>query len=217
MEKPQNRAFRIGLTGGIASGKSLVADRFAEHGVPIIDTDEIARQVVEPGRPGWYAIRTRFGAAVFDSDRRLDRRHLRELVFDDPDARHDLEAALHPLIRARTLEIADRANGPYQVLVVPLMVETGFDALVDRVLVIDCPESVQRSRLLARDDEAPDRIERMLAAQADRQARLSRADDVIDNTGTAEQTRARVDALHERYLQLARAALICGHAPGSAE
>ncbi len=205
MDKPQNRVFRIGLTGGIASGKSLVAARFAEHGVPTIDTDVIARQVVEPGQPGWDAVHTRFGATVLGDDGRLDRRRLRALVFDDPDARRDLEAALHPLIRAQTLEIADRAGGPYQVLVVPLLFETGFDALVDRTLVVDCPQSVQRSRLLARDDETPDRVERILAAQADRQTRLSRADDVIDNSGTPEQTRTRVDALHAQYLRFARA------------
>ncbi|MAF84492.1 MAG: dephospho-CoA kinase [Gammaproteobacteria bacterium] len=202
-DKPRSNELRIGLTGGIASGKSTVAAMFAEYGVPIIDTDVIARQVVEPGQPGLAAVTDRFGTDLLTRDGYLDRHRLRNLVFTDEDQRHALEAILHPLIRTRTLELANQAGGPYQVLVVPLLVETNFDALVDRVLVTDCPESLQRTRLLARDDETPERIEQILAAQVDRRERLAAADDVIDNAGTPAQTRAQVAALHALYLQLA--------------
>jgi dephospho-CoA kinase len=203
IDQPRNRELRIGLTGGIASGKSTVAKMFAELGVPVIDTDVVARQVVEPGQPGLDAVIDRFGADLLTRDGHLDRRALRNLVFDEADQRHALEAIVHPLIRARTIELADQAGGPYQVLVIPLLVETNFSALVDRVLVIDCPENQQRTRLLARDDETPERVNQILAAQVGRQKRLAAADDVIDNAGSLEQTRARVAELHAQYLELA--------------
>jgi len=203
INQPRNRELRIGLTGGIASGKSIVARMFAEQGVPVIDTDIVARQVVEPGQPGLDAVIDRFGTDLLTRDGHLDRRRLRNLVFDDADQRHALEVIMHPLIRARTIELADQAGGPYQVLVVPLLVETGFSDLIDRVLVIDCPENLQRTRLLARDDETPERVNQILAAQAGRQERLAVADDVVDNTGSLEQTRARVAELHAQYLGLA--------------
>lgn len=201
----RNRALRIGLTGGIASGKSTVAEIFAELGVPVIDTDIVARQVVAPGQPGLDAVIGKFGTDLLTTDGRLDRQTLRTIVFDDPDKRHALEAILHPLIRARTLEWAQQAGGPYQVFVVPLLVETGFGEIVDRVLVVDCTESQQRSRLLARDNESPESIDRMLAAQAGRAERLTKADDVIDNRGTVAQLRTRVNELHTEYLRLATA------------
>jgi len=203
INQPRNRELRIGLTGGIASGKSIVARMFAEQGVPVIDTDIVARQVVEPGQPGLDAVIDRFGTDLLTRDGHLDRRRLRNLVFDDADQRHALEVIMHPLIRARTIELADQAGGPYQMLVVPLLVETGFSDLIDRVLVIDCPENLQRTRLLARDDETPERVNQILAAQAGRQERLAVADDVVDNTGSLEQTRARVAELHAQYLGLA--------------
>jgi len=203
MTHPRNRELRIGLTGGIASGKSTVADIFTEYGIPVIDTDTVARQVVTPGQPGLDAVIERFGTNLLTSDGQLDRQALRSLVFDDPGKRHDLEAILHPLIRARTVEWAKQAGGPYQVIVVPLLIETGFGELVDRVLVVDCSDSQQRSRLLARDNETPARIDRILAAQATRQERLAKADEVIDNAGSLEQLRARVAELHTQYLELA--------------
>jgi len=202
--KPRNRELSIGLTGGIASGKSTVADMFAQLGIPVIDTDIVARQVVEPGQPGLDAIIDRFGPDLLTRDGHLDRRRLRRLVFDDTNQRQTLEAILHPLIRTRTMELANEASGPYRVLVVPLLVETGFGDLADRVLVVDCPEKQQRSRLLERDDESPGRIKRILAAQAGRQERLAAADDVVDNTGTLEQTRAQVARLHAQYLLQAK-------------
>jgi dephospho-CoA kinase len=203
MTPPRNRELRIGLTGGIASGKSTVAEIFAEYGVPIIDTDAIARQVVATGQPGFDGVIERFGTDLLTPDGQLDRQALRALIFDNPGKRHDLEAILHPLIHTQTIEWAQQAGGPYQMIVVPLLVETDFGKLVDRVLVVDCPESRQRSRLLARDNETPARIDRILAAQAGRQERLTKADDVINNAGSLEQLRVRVVELHAKYLRLA--------------
>ncbi len=137
-------------------------------------------------------------------DNRLDRRRMRNLVFNNADRRRTLEAILHPLIRTRTIELADQAGGPYQLLVAPLLVETDFGALVARVLVVDCPEKQQRDRLLMRDNETVERIEQILAAQTSRAERLAAADDVVDNSGSPEQTREQVAKLHEQYLQLAK-------------
>ena len=204
MNEPDDRELRIGLTGGIASGKSTVADLFAEYAIPVIDTDIVARQVVEPGQPGLESIINRFGTGLLTRDQHLDRRKLRSLVFADKSQRLALEAILHPLIRTRTIEWAGQAGGPYQVLVVPLLIETGFRTLVDRVLVVDCPEEQQRARLLARDDETPERVGQILAAQAGLAERLAAADDIIDNSGTLAQTRSQVTELHTRYLHLAQ-------------
>ena len=204
MAPDSTTVLRIGLTGGIASGKSLVADCFADMGIPVIDTDEIARVVVEPGQPALEEIRAQFGAEILTPDGHLDRRAMRRLVFDDALQRRRLEAILHPRIRHEALERAKRAGGPYQVLVVPLLVESGFDQLTDRVLVIDCPRALQEARLLDRDSEDPGRIERILAAQLSRDDRLRAADDVIDNSGTVAATLAQVKALHERYLAIAQ-------------
>jgi dephospho-CoA kinase len=198
------RFFRVGLTGGIASGKSAVAAMFASLGVPVIDTDEIARAVVAKGSIALGEVVAAFGARFLDADGGLDRRALRAHVFADDDARRRLEAILHPHIEAATLAAADDAGGPYQVLVVPLLIESGFDRHVDRILVVDCPEDVQRQRLLQRDHEDPARIERILGAQADRPTRLARADDVVANTGSLEELREQVGKLHRLYMEFAR-------------
>lgn len=203
MPRESDKMLRIGLTGGIASGKSLVAGFFADLGVPIIDTDQIARDVVQPGQPALEEIRQAFGAAVMTADGSLDRRRMRALVFSEPSRRAKLERILHPRIRWETLAQADRADGRYQVLVVPLLIESGFGEITDRVLVVDCPVELQKARLLARDDEDPAQVERMLAAQISRDQRLAAADDVIDNSGTIESTRTQVAELHERYLLMA--------------
>jgi len=213
MTHPRNRELRIGLTGGIASGKSTVAEIFTEYGVPVIDTDTVARQVVAPGQPGLVTVIEKFGTDLLTADGRLDRQSLRSLVFADPDKRHDLEAILHPLIRTRTVEWAKQAGGPYQLFVVPLLVETGFGELVDRVLVVDCSDSRQRSRLIERDNESPARIDRILAAQAGRQDRLAKADDIIDNSGSLKQLRVQVAELHEKYLRLASSVAPLGPDP----
>jgi dephospho-CoA kinase len=199
------RSLRIALTGGIASGKSLVADSFAALGVPVIDTDVIARQVVEPGEPALAEVVTAFGPGVLGADGRLDRRRLRELIFADATARRRLEAILHPAIRIEMERQSLAADGPYQVLVIPLLTEGGRRDHVDRVLVVDVPESLQVERLITRDSVSREQALASLGAQATRAARLAFADDVIDNTGSAGDLRAKVAALHEQYLRLASA------------
>lgn len=196
---------RLGLTGGIASGKSLVASCFARLGVPVIDTDMVAREVVEPGQPALDELVEAFGPAILDGQGRLDRRTLRARVFADPAERHRLEGIVHPRIRARTLELADSAGGPYIVIVVPLLIESGFNQLVDEVIVVDCPEAEQRARLKARDGDDAAQADRMMAAQLGRAARLAAADVIIDNSGSISDTRIQVEQLHERYLEKARA------------
>ncbi|MEQ1801152.1 MAG: dephospho-CoA kinase [Gammaproteobacteria bacterium] len=195
--------YRIGLTGGIASGKSTVAEMFAALGVPVIDTDVIARDVVAPGTPGLASVVTTFGPGVLGTDGALDRRRLRSLVFDDPGQRQRLEAILHPRILERMEALSAASGGPYQVLVIPLLFESGLETRVDRVLLIDCSESVQRERLMVRDGESAAGADRILSAQLDRQTRLDRADDVLVNAGSVDELRRRTLALHDGYLQLA--------------
>lgn len=198
------REFRVGLTGGIASGKSTVAELFAAHGVPVIDTDKIARDVVAPGQPALAEIAAAFGSRFLDDRGALDRRRLRSHVFEADERRRQLEAIVHPRIEAATLAACATAGGSYQVLVVPLLLESGFDRHIDRILVVDCPVGTQRARLLARDTESPEQVERMLAAQLSREARLAHADDVIVNDGPLAQLRAEVQRLHQLYLRLAK-------------
>jgi len=200
-----NRPLRIGLTGGIASGKSTVADMFADLGVPVIDTDVIAREVVRPGEPALEEIRETFGDGVIAADGTLDRAAMRAIVFGDDAARRRLEAILHPRIGATTRAQADAAGGDYQVIVVPLLVGSSLRAFVDRVLVVDCDEETQVARLLARDAESEVQARRILAAQSSRDERLAIADDVIVNDGGLDATREQVLALHRCYLRVAAA------------
>jgi dephospho-CoA kinase len=199
-------ALRVGLTGGIASGKSLVANMFAKLGPEIVDADRVAREVVAPGEPVLAALREAFGAEVLSSRGELDRAALRKLVFADAEKRRTLDALLHPLIRARLLARLDQVRGPYAIIAVPLLVETDFAALVDRIAVVDCPESVQLERLMRRDGIPRTEAVAMIAAQADRATRLRAAHDVIDNSGDVEATRRQVALLHHRYLDLANRA-----------
>lgn len=204
--EPASRAYRVALTGGIASGKTTVANLFAAHGVPLVDTDLIAREVVEPGQPALAAVVATFGADVLDQEGRLDRRRLREIIFGDAAARGRLEAILHPAIRAEMERQSAAAAdaGPYQLLVIPLLAEGGRRNHVDRVLVVDTPESVQVARLMARDAVTREQAEASLRAQAARTARLGMADDVVTNTGRIEDLRDQVDALHLQYVNFAR-------------
>lgn len=204
--QPASRAYRVALTGGIASGKTTVANLFAAHGVPLVDTDLIAREVVEPGQPALAAVVATFGADVLDQEGRLDRRRLREIIFGDAAARGRLEAILHPAIRAEMERQSAAAAdaGPYQLLVIPLLAEGGRRNHVDRVLVVDTPESVQVARLMARDAVTREQAEASLRAQAARTARLGIADDVVNNTGRIEDLRDQVDALHLQYVNFAR-------------
>jgi dephospho-CoA kinase len=197
--------FRVGLTGGIASGKTAVANLFATHGVPVIDTDIIAREVVEPGQPALATVVDAFGTGVLAADGRLDRPRLRERIFGDAEARRRLEAILHPAIRAEMERQSRAAGGSYQVLVIPLLVEGGRRDHIDRVLVVDVPEATQIERLMRRDGVSRDQAEAALRAQASRDARLAFADDVIENTGDVAALETRVAKLHGEYLRLAGA------------
>ena len=204
-QRPAGEGFlRVGLTGGIASGKSAVADRFADRGVPVLDTDLIAREVVEPGTPGLARLVDAFGPTILDADGALDRAVMRERVFARPAERRRLEAIVHPLV-LETLETrAAVAGGPYQILVIPLLVETGLADRVDRVLVVDCDPDLQKDRLLARDGGGRDAATQILAAQADRDARLAAADDVLVNAGTLDDLTPLVARLDEFYRRLAK-------------
>ena len=193
----------VGLTGGIASGKTAVSRRFEALGAAVIDTDILARAVVEPGTTGLDAIRERFGADVIAADGYLDRPALRQRIFTDPSARHDLEAITHPRIRTAVAEALATVREPYALIVVPLLLETGWTDLMDRILVIDARPDQQRERLMRRDGTDPEQTDRMLASQAERHARLAIADDVITNDGDTEALDARVADLHDQYLQTA--------------
>jgi dephospho-CoA kinase len=195
----------VGLTGGIASGKSAVANMFMKLGAGLVDTDVLAREVVAPGEPGLAAVRTLFGPSVMTATGELNRAVMRSLIFADPEKRRHLEDLLHPLIRERTLRRLDLLDGPYAIVVVPLLVETGFVELVDRVLVVDCPPTLQLERLIHRDRIPRAEAIAMIEAQADRVERLQTADDVIDNSGDHESTRRQVHHLHDQYIELARA------------
>ena len=198
--------YTVGLTGGIASGKSLVSGMFRSHGVPVLDADQVSRIVVEPGRPALGEIATRFGTGVLLPDGQLDRRRMREIVFADPQARLALEHITHPRIREYIRAWLDAQDAPYCILENAILFESGMDALVDRVVAVDVPEDLQRLRLVERDGIDPLLVERMLAAQSPRELRRSRADDVIENTGTIEQTADEVRRLHASYLVRAAAA-----------
>lgn len=194
---------RVGLTGGIGSGKSAVASLLALRGVPIIDTDEIARQLTEPGETPHDEIIRAFGKAILDENKKIDRDKLREQVFNNVDERHRLEAILHPQIRETVRKKLSVLDSPYCIIVVPLLVESGFVDLIDRVLVVDVSESTQIQRTMARSGLSEVEIRKILTAQATRAQRLQKADDVIDNNGDRKRLEAEVERLHQWYLALA--------------
>ena len=196
--------FTVGLTGGIGSGKSMVADLFAKRGVAVIDTDEIAHELTRPGGEAIEAIRTAFGASSIGADGALDRDGMRKLVFGDAAARKSLEGILHPLIRKESARRSARTRSPYAILVVPLLVEGGVDrSRYSRVLVVDCSEEQQVERAMRRSGLSEKEVRAILAAQATREQRLARADDVIDNSGTPGALERQVSHLDEKYLTLA--------------
>ena len=200
-----SRVFRIALTGGIASGKSTVADMFGELGAVLIDTDLIAREVVLPGTAGLQDIVDSFGADILDADGMLDRPAMRRLVFADDSRRQQLEAILHPKIRQEAERQMQTRGGPYQIVIVPLLFESPLKSLVDRIVVVDCSEQIQLERLLARDIGTRDQARRMITAQAGRQERLALADDVVANDADLSETLRQVTALHTLYMSLAGA------------
>ncbi len=193
---------RIALTGGIASGKSTVAQLFTALGAKLIDTDQIARDIVAPPSLVLDQIVARFGPAVLNPAGNLDRSRLRSIVFNDSSARKDLEALTHPAIRAEVARQSASLGGPYQIIAVPLLAETGTRSDYDRVLVVDTDPQRQILRLMQRDGCDENAARRMLAAQASRAERRSIADDIIENNGEIPALAAQVEALHRRYLDL---------------
>lgn len=194
----------VGLTGGIASGKSTAARFFRTLGVPVIDADQVARDVVAPGTPGLAAVAGAFSADVLQADGTLDRRRMREIVFADPGERLRLEAILHPLIRDEIRARLGQIQTAYCVLDAALLIESpALRALVQRVLVIDVPVPLQVARLMQRDGMTAAQCEAMLAAQASREQRLEGADDVVDNAGDLTALQRQLESMHARYLHLA--------------
>ncbi len=197
------KTLRIGLTGGIASGKTTVAKMFDDLGVSVIDTDVIAREVVRPGEPALEAIRDRFGDAVIDETGNLNRVAMRKLIFANESLRLDIEGILHPLIGVETRRQANAETGPYQIIVVPLLVGSPLMQFVDRVLVVDCDEETQMQRLLTRDSETVEQAQRIIAAQSSRAERLAIGDDIISTDKPFDAIREHVLILDTMYRNLA--------------
>ncbi|EEZ4382183.1 dephospho-CoA kinase [Escherichia whittamii] len=195
--------YTVALTGGIGSGKSTVANAFADLGINVIDADIIARQVVEPGTPALRAIAEHFGADIIAADGTLQRRTLRERIFAHPEEKNWLNALLHPLIQQETQRQIQQSTSPYVLWVVPLLVENSLHKKANRVLVVDVSPETQLMRTMQRDDVTREHVEQILAAQATREARLAVADDVIDNNGTPNAIASDVARLHAHYMQLA--------------
>ncbi|HEX7027127.1 MAG TPA: cell division protein ZapD [Gammaproteobacteria bacterium] len=193
--------FVVGLTGGIGSGKSTIAKLFAEHNVPIIDADLIARELVEPGQAALEEIVDTFGPDVLNRDGTLDRRKLRARVFEDAGQRKRLEAILHPRIRHDMMERLEAVNAPYAVMVIPLLIDTGYWNMIDRILVVDVDEEDQLQRVMQRDGVTREQAQAIVDTQVSREDRLVAADDVIENHSDITALRKQVDALHERYVQ----------------
>ncbi len=202
MTSPASKPWILGLTGGIGSGKSAAAQYFVDLGVHLVDADQAARWVVEPGRPALEQIAEHFGASVLQADGTLNRAALRELIFKDPQQRVWLESLLHPLIREEIRQYLARAESAYAILVSPLLLETSQHQMVQRVLVIDVPESVQIERTVLRDKTNEEQVRAILKAQASRDERLSRADDVIVNDRDPAWLKSEVERLHHFYLTL---------------
>ena len=197
---------RVGLTGGIGSGKSTIASLFTMRGVPVIDTDEIARSLTEPGQEAFIEIVRIYGDTILDEGRRIDRHKLRERVFDNADDRRRLENILHPRIRTIVREKLAALEAPYGILVVPLLVESGFTDLVDRVLVVDTFENVQIQRTAARTGLSELEIRKIMSTQASRAQRLQQANDVIENNADRKQLEGEVERMHQWYQSLATTA-----------
>lgn len=201
-------AFTVGLTGGIGSGKSTVAQLFEARGIAVVDADAIAHQLTAPGGAAIAAISSQFGAEFIDSGGALDRAKMRAHVFSRPQERKRLEAILHPLIRAETSRQADAAKSAYRILMIPLLVEAQANdptwrARFDRVLVVDCSEATQVSRVMTRSGLTEAAVRTIMAAQAERSVRRAAADDIVDNDGGTDMLPAQVERLHRRYLALA--------------
>lgn len=191
--------YRVGLTGGIGSGKSTVSRYFRELGVPVIDADEVARRLVEPGTPGLKALEEHFGHSVI-SEGHLDRRRLRTIIFSDINERHWVESLLHPMIQAELLKLADQHSEPYVILEIPLLFEAGYRSLVNRILVVEATRDLQVQRVSQRDGVTAEQVEAVLQSQMDPQERRQLASDVINNTDDIDALRLKVELLHAKYL-----------------
>lgn len=195
----------IGVTGGIGSGKTAVTDFFAAQGITIVDADLAARVVVEPGRPALERIAERHGSDILDANGNLDRRMLREIIFKDDSERVWLEQLLHPLIRDQILLELEQSQSAYTIMVSPLLVETDQHVLTHRILVVDVPVELQIERTMARDTMTEEQTRAIIQKQASREQRLTKADDVVDNSGSVEQLHQQLEQFHQTYLGLAKA------------
>lgn len=194
----------IGITGGISCGKSSAAEFFMKHGVPVIDTDEIAHQLTRPGGPALASIRETFGSDYLTSGGALDRAKMRQLVFSDIDAKNKLERILHPLIREEVARRLTACTAPYVLIAVPLLLETGgYRESIQRLLVVDCNEELQIDRAMRRSRLSQEEVQAIMATQVSREMRLKQADDVLSNSGNLDSLAQQVDALHGKYLMLA--------------
>lgn len=192
----------IGLTGGIGSGKTAASDYLAQKGITVVDSDVIAREVVEPEQPAWLAIRDHFGPEAILPSGELNRSWLRDRVFQQPSERTWLEQQTHPAIRELTIQRLNHSQSPYAILASPLLFESGQDALVNRTLIIDVPEELQVERSCQRDTNSPEQIRRIIRSQISRDQRLNRANDIVDNSGNLPHLWLQLDQLHQQYLQL---------------
>ena len=192
----------IGLTGGIGSGKTQVSDYFAERGVPVIDTDIIARELVTPGQPALAEIVAAFGRDILTPQGSLDRSALRQRIFTRPDERQQLENILHPRIHNEVKQRINAMTAPWCIIVIPLLLETGQQDFVQRILLVDAPAELQLSRTVIRDNVDANEVEKIIASQASRQSRLDAADDLIVNDGSLEQLRQQVEKTYQLYNQL---------------
>ena len=195
----------LGITGGIGSGKTAATNFFEQQGVVVVDADIVAREVVEPGEPAWQAIKDKFGSVALLSDHSLNRAWLRQHVFDVPEDRLWLEQQTHPRIRERIIHQLETATSPYAILASPLLFESGQAQLVQRTLVIDVSEATQVERASQRDHNHAEQIRKIIAAQMARTDRCSKADDIVDNSGSLADLQQQLARLHKHYLELAQA------------
>jgi dephospho-CoA kinase len=196
--------FSVGLTGGIASGKTIISNLFAGRGVPVIDTDVISRELLKPGELAFKQVCAHFGETILDAEGNIDRARLRQIVFNQSLEKNWLETMLHPLIYQRSHEaILKYTKAVYVLVVVPLLFETNFQSLVDRILVVDCPANLQIERLMTRDKIDESLARKMMSQQLGNDERLTRAHDVIANRGDGEDLESQVEHLHKTYTQLA--------------
>ena len=196
------RLLRVGLTGGIGSGKTTIKNFFDGLGAPTIDADEISHSITKPGQAAFDEVVALFGEESLDETGNLDRKRLRALIFDEPDLKQKLEAIIHPRVRAQIREFTDRVDYPYCIICIPLLLETGAQSTVDRVLVVDAPEELQVARVNRRDNADEQQTRSIIRSQTGRAERLRAAHDIFVNDGNISDLKARVENLHDRYMKI---------------